>query len=456
MQIFEQEILDGLETQLAKGSVIYQSVARCSERVEISEKTKASIDAANPNQVDLFYLDSILSSVGWNANDDVFDAEQMWSARNTPADKQFNYMHDEKDIIGHITGSYILNEDGERYDGVEALEKYHLACESVLYKNWSDEDLQDRMNKIIAEIKEGKWFVSMECLFPDFDYAIITEKGENKVIARTAETAFLTKHLRAYGGSGEYKGNKVGRLLKSFVFSGKGLVDNPANKNSVILSFKGAKASKNILEVKMDEVEKLNKEIAELKAANQELTNKIKAAEQAEVASEVEAAKAQVATLEKTVSDMQKTIEELNKVIALKDQDVAKATEDATKIATELDAAKAELQTIKVESEKQVRLGKLKASSNLSDEDAAKIVDQFLSVDISLFDTVVAAYTTRKDTKEDKVEDKVEKTEATISDADLEKTEAGVVSDGVDQENLEKTRAAVVSFAYNQFMNKGK
>ena len=77
------------------------------------------------------------------------------------------------------------------------------------------------MKKIIAEIEEGKWYVSMECLFAGFDYALIGEEGSAKVLARDEESAFLTKHLRAYGGTGEYQGYKVGRALEIYLFQVK-------------------------------------------------------------------------------------------------------------------------------------------------------------------------------------------------------------------------------------------
>src|SRR5690606_32975140 len=44
-------------------------------------------------------------------------------------------------------------------------------------------------------------------------------------------------HLRAYGGNGVYEGYRLGRLLRNITFSGKGLVDVPANKRSHITSF---------------------------------------------------------------------------------------------------------------------------------------------------------------------------------------------------------------------------
>ena len=75
----------------------------------------------------------------------------------------------------------------------------------------------------------------MECLFPNFDYALTAPDGSTKVVSRDEASAFLTKHLRSYGGSGEYQNYRVGRLLRNLSFSGKGLVSKPANPRSVIL-----------------------------------------------------------------------------------------------------------------------------------------------------------------------------------------------------------------------------
>jgi hypothetical protein len=59
--------------------------------------------------------------------------------------------------------------------------------------------------------------------------------GETKIVKRNEASAFLTKHLRSYGGDGIYEDYKVGRLLRNLSFSGKGLVSKPANPRSVIL-----------------------------------------------------------------------------------------------------------------------------------------------------------------------------------------------------------------------------
>lgn len=196
--------------------------------------------ATNENQFDLYYLNTILVTVGWNKNDDVFDKKEVWVARYTPEDKPFNIEHDPRRVRGHITGNYVIRDDNSVIPDNVSIDdlptKYHVVTSAVLYKflKSPDEDLVKEMETIIAEIKDGKWYVSMECLFANFDYAVTTASGKTTVVPRNEESAFLTKHLRAYGGDGTYENHKIGRLLRNIVFSGKGLVRRPANPESII------------------------------------------------------------------------------------------------------------------------------------------------------------------------------------------------------------------------------
>ena len=128
------------------------------------------------------------------------------------------------------------------------------------------------MQQIIAEMEEGKWFVSMECLFAGFDYALLDEGGNGKVLARNEDSSFLTKHLRAYGGSGEYENYKIGRSLREISFSGKGLVSKPANPRSIILDASKAFLNSNVDVIKLSKGENtmtdnnvLEQQIADLK-----------------------------------------------------------------------------------------------------------------------------------------------------------------------------------------------
>lgn len=211
---------------------------QCNKQYNWRDLNKQRAEATNKGQMDLHYLRTVLVTTGWNLNDDVFDRAETFAARLTPEDKPFNYEHNCADIIGHITSCYVSDDGGKTVAAKvvnELPSKFHIVTGAVLYKYWDKPELQDRMNKIIAEIGQGRWFVSMEALFKNFDYAVRGTDGKHKIVARNENTAFLTKHLRAYGGTGEYEGNKVGRLLRNIVFSGKGLVARPANPESIFL-----------------------------------------------------------------------------------------------------------------------------------------------------------------------------------------------------------------------------
>ena len=110
IKIYQREIEDGVG-DLVKSTA---SIAYCSEasvkksdleiakQVINNEEVLEKVLAENKDQIDLYYIESVLVSTGWNKNDDVFLTDATWQARNTPEDKQFNYMHNEDDIIGHL------------------------------------------------------------------------------------------------------------------------------------------------------------------------------------------------------------------------------------------------------------------------------------------------------------------------------------------------------------------
>ena len=99
--------------------------------------------ASNQEQFDLEYIYSILATTGWNRNDDVFDTYETWSARNTAEDKPFNKGHDPNNIIGHITGNAVVDENYElvTQSEVDSLpDKFHILTSAVIYKHISSKD----------------------------------------------------------------------------------------------------------------------------------------------------------------------------------------------------------------------------------------------------------------------------------------------------------------------------
>jgi len=395
MKIYQSEIESGLSDLIQNNTVAYCAQANLHKgsieaaKVVINDAdVLEKIVAQNKDQMDLYYLESILVSTGWNKNDDVFSAQETWAARNTPEDKQFNFMHNEDDIIGHITGSYVVDRDGGRLgpDSI-APDQFDIVTQAVLYTSWSGEEKRERMKKIIAEIEEGQWFVSMECLFPAFDYALQTTEGQTKIIERNEASAFLTKHLRAYGGEGIYENYRIGRLLRNLAFSGKGLVSKPANPRSIILDkndlFDESKSQiltiSSIKEINMSDVDKqvedLRAELAQAKEANEALKEKVLAEQQAEFESKIQELEATIAEQAESLTAKDATITEQAEAIKNGEKDMKEKME--------------ELRDMKKKEAMMKRKAQLE-EAGLDSEEASATVESFDGVDDQAFEAVVA------------------------------------------------------------------
>jgi hypothetical protein len=448
MKIYKHEINDGLAEALASSNTIAccalaKTYKPDKEVIEQLKEQLASNDvgdeialAENQNQLDLYYIKSILVSTGWNKNDDVFDPKELWEARKTPEDKPFNFMHDEKDIIGHITANTVMDFDGRLIsdsDDDETPNQFNIMTSAVIYTEWSDVEQKDRMQQIVAEIEDGKWFVSMECLFPDFDYALATEDGETKVVKRNEASAFLTKHLRTYGGDGNYEDYKVGRLLRNLSFSGKGLVSKPANPRSVILEgndfFDESQAQiltvsslkENDMSDSYDtQISDLQAQLAESKAANEALKEKVVAEQHAKFDTQIKDLETTIAEAGEQLSEQLKVNETLTET--LKTTEATLAEKEAS-LATQAE----ELSVIYKKEAVMKRRAQLE-EAGFNAEDATATVEEFDSVDDETFAKIVTAMKKRgewppKKKDEEKYEEKVDP-EAKADQLDEEKDEA--------------------------------
>ena len=448
MEIYKAEIEDGLGDLLSStNSVAYCGVAKCftpSTEEQESMKLIASEASENKDQIDLFYLESVLVSTGWNKNDDVFDPKETFAARTTPEDKPFNFMHNEKDIIGHITGNRVVDFQGNAI--AEETEnpptEFNILTTAVIYKEWSDVDQRQRIQKILAEIEEGKWFVSMECLFPNFDYALVDKTGGTRVVPREESSAFLTKHLRSYGGSGKYEDYRVGRLLRNLSFSGKGLVSKPANPRSVILEgnrfFDESEAQiltiSSIKENDMSDLDKqivdLRTELAEAKAANEALKEKVVAEQQAEFESKIQALEATIAEQAEAIKHKDDEMKEKEKAVKEKDEAIKKGSE-------EMKEKMEELRKMKKEAVMMKRKAQLEDLGLEAEEAEATLVD-FDEVDDDTFDKVVALMKKKADKHGDKEEEKAMKMKEKAVKEKEAKAEEELDSAEASEETLEE------------------
>lgn len=200
---------------------------------------------------DVMPISSILVTDIWNANDDVFTAEQIVRAENTPNFKPINWMHrgsedSQNENIGVMVRASLIHGELPEINfmdqdikdelgssvGNTLSSKVHIKQDGIIWSQY----FPSYASKIKAGISDKNLYVSMECFFEDFGYCLRkNEDDENPLfLDRKPSTAHMSKSLRAYGGSGEvkYKGEKyqIGRWLKGIVFSGQGIVVEPANK----------------------------------------------------------------------------------------------------------------------------------------------------------------------------------------------------------------------------------
>jgi len=392
MKIYKEELA------LAEQIFAQKSVAFCTQVVEADSVPEVESESAfaalkinieTPKTEDLYYTRSILVSTGFNNNDDVFHPHEVWKARKTPVDKPTNIEHDDSRIVGHITSNWVIDNQGNILEDNLNIEDvpsvFHIVNGAVIYKQWQSQEYKDMAFDLIKEIKEGSYYVSMECLFNDFDYAI-KDGDKIRVIPRDETSAFLTAHLRLFGGSGIYEDKRLGRLLKNINFSGKGYVKKPANPKSVIFendninefSFAGVYdiCSAKIKESDMSQeiIEDLKGQIKELSKANQSLKDEIASADAARYQNQVEELKASL----KNEQELRVKEQEAKACMCDQYEELAKKNEELV----------AELNSMKECKKKDARVGAF-IERGFSKEDAEAKAGELSALDDTTFEKVI-------------------------------------------------------------------
>jgi len=443
-----------------------------------SSIAKLGINIDTPKSEDLFYTRSVLVSTVWNLNDDIFLPCETWAARNTPIDKPTNIGHNQEDIIGHITSAWAIDVDGNVIDNNIVVEDlpdfFHICNGSVIYQHWRDEEKQAKAEKLINDIENDNMFVSMECFFPNFDYG--ARKGDEFIIIPRNETsAFLTKKLKIYDGSGNHDGYEIGRILRNLTFCGKGYVEQPANPDSVIFengkisqfSFANANISgvytlsKRENEDMLDDV--LKGQIDELKSSLANLTETNKRLQESLADKNIKVLEDQVASLTGDLTTSKTDI--VNLTAKLKEANDAKSC--MCDQYEELKTQKDDLATKLAELEDKQRLTDRLAAfikKGYSEVDAKVKVDQFKDVsddNFELFAKILPDVTVTKSDKvfvtdeaDDSEAEEAEEVEIEPKDGKLapEKSEAKVQN--VPEVHADDKKSALMSSVASYFGDK--
>jgi uncharacterized coiled-coil protein SlyX len=347
---------------------------------------------------DLYPVSTILVSTGWNKNDDVFSVEDLVAAQCTPTHKPLNKQHKPRDIVGHITKSVLVDNELNIIDE-EPSTDCHILAEGVIYRHLGsmEDGLQDEIAEFIDELQSGEWFVSMETLFGGFDYAVTHPTLGNAVIVRNENTAFLTRHLRSYGGTGTYGDFQIGRLLRNLTFSAEGFVKNPANPKSLVLNNREfAAIAKTLDELQITDVsigesnmaDDFEVKYAEALTEIKDLRDKLAEADVQAYAKTIEDNKTVIAELEEQIVAKDEKIAELETAVAENDKSLKDAVAAVAELQASLDEAKEQLKTIAADKMKTDRVS-LMIDAGIEKSDAEATVEEFANVSDEQFLKIV-------------------------------------------------------------------
>ena len=190
-------------------------------------------------QPDLQYFSALFVSSGTNLNKAHFMPSELVLAARTVPSKAVDVEHEEAEIIGHIYDYAFIDKEGNQLDMKElsstekaSLDKQdmHIVIAGIIYKS--------RFPNIAKEVAEGKWKVSMEAYYQDYDVKV----GDMILDRREAELlGFDTSKAGAFGSlvkvlkkGAELASGEAARVLRNICFTGVGIVKNPANPPSVV------------------------------------------------------------------------------------------------------------------------------------------------------------------------------------------------------------------------------
>lgn len=224
------------------------------------EKAEAVIDLPDGKnkQPDLLYFTAVFVSSGENLNHAYFLPSELVKAEGSIINKALDVEHKEEEIIGHIYERAFITKDGKKLDlqelatrEVASLDKedMHVVIAGIIYKN--------RFPNLADEVAEGRWKVSMEAYYQDFDVKVgdlTVSRKEAEMLGLAKIDDFLGKVAKVVKQGKEVAEGAVTRVLRHITFSGCGIVKKPANPPSVILETAKDKSGKEIIILDYDKL----------------------------------------------------------------------------------------------------------------------------------------------------------------------------------------------------------
>jgi len=190
-------------------------------------------------QIDLQYFSAVFVSSGANLNHAYFLPSELVKAEGTIINKAMDVEHKEEEIVGHIYKRVFMDKEGkelslEELASIEeaSLDKkeVHVAIAGIVYKN--------RFPDLAEEVSSGKWCVSMEAYFRNFDVKVgdlIISRKEAEALGIASDDSIFGRIGKVLKAGKEIAAGTIDRVLRDITFSGCGFVKKPANPPSVVL-----------------------------------------------------------------------------------------------------------------------------------------------------------------------------------------------------------------------------
>jgi hypothetical protein len=247
---------------MAKDPILLEAkIELLEETAARREKAGAIIDLpqGKEKQPDLLYFSAIFVSSGENLNHAYFLPSELVRAEGTIINKALDVEHKEEEIIGHIYERAFMTKDGKKLEVQELAsmetasldqKDMHVAIAGIIYKN--------RFPNLADEVAHGKWKVSMEAYYQDYDVKVgemMLDRREAEMLGlASVDEGILGKMAKVIKQGKEIAEGAVTRVLRGITFSGCGIVKKPANPPSIIMETAKDNSGKEIIILDYDKV----------------------------------------------------------------------------------------------------------------------------------------------------------------------------------------------------------
>ena len=225
------------------------------ETEELMKAAASVVEFPENKTPDLLFFSGIFITSGANLNKAYFLPTELVKAAPSIDHKALDIEHAEDDIVGHIYSSKFINKAGVELNlkdlasmntnQLNAMD-VEVVIAGILYKS--------RFPEIAKEVVGGKWKLSMETYFQSYDIKIgnvIMSRKEAEALGIAAEDT-LGKMAKVLEKGKEIAEGQVLRVLRDLLFSGCGLVKNPANPRSIILETAKKAENGDVIEIVVD------------------------------------------------------------------------------------------------------------------------------------------------------------------------------------------------------------